>query len=93
VRRHQWVLASVIKDSGLLSNMERLSGISLRASYRREELDCDATLSVGEQFDPDNLAEVTVVAAFTGAVIGECYQQAHAFLIVLTLGEEVKSLT
>jgi hypothetical protein len=84
---------SVIKDSGLLRNMQRLPGISLRASYRREKLHSDATLTVGEQFDPDNLADVAMVAAFTGAVIGECYQQAHAFLIVVTLGEEVKSLT
>jgi hypothetical protein len=46
--------------------MERLSVISLRASYRRQELDGDATLAVVEQFDPNNLGEVFTVAPVTG---------------------------
>ena len=71
--------------------MERLSVISLRASDRRQELDSDAKLSVIEQFDPNNLGEVAVVAAFTWEVIGECHQQAHAFLVMPTVGEKIKS--
>jgi hypothetical protein len=70
--------------------MERLSVISLRASDRRQELDSNTTLAIVEQFDANNLGEVGVVAAFPGEVIGECHQQAHAFLVVLTLGKEVQ---
>jgi hypothetical protein len=71
--------------------MERLSVISLRASDRRQELNSNATLALVEQFDSNYLPEVITVAAVTRRVIGECHQQAHAFLVVLTLGEEVKS--
>jgi hypothetical protein len=70
--------------------MERLSVISLRASDRRQELDSNATLAVVEQFDPNNLSEVFTVATFPGEVIGECHQQARAFLVVLTLCKEVQ---
>jgi hypothetical protein len=71
--------------------MEQLSVISLRVSDRRQELDSDATLAVVEQFDSNYLPQLITVAAVTRRVIGECHQQAHAFLVVLTLGEEVKS--
>jgi hypothetical protein len=54
-------------------------------------LDSDATLAVVEQFDSNYLPEVITVAVVTRRVIGECHQQAHAFSVVLTLGEEVKS--
>jgi hypothetical protein len=54
-------------------------------------LDSDATLAVVEQFDPNNLGEVFTVTAVTREMIGECHQQAHAFLVVLTLGEEIES--
>jgi hypothetical protein len=67
--------------------MERLSVISLRASDRRQELDSNTTLAIVEQFDANNLGEVGVVAAFPAEGIGECHQQAHAFLVVLTLGK------
>jgi hypothetical protein len=46
--RHQWVFASVIEDSLLLRNMERLSVMSLRASDRRQELDSNTTLAIVE---------------------------------------------
>ncbi len=65
--------------------------MSPRASDRRQQLDSDAPLAVVEQFDPNNLGEVVTVAAVAGGMIGECHQQAHTFLVMLTLGEEVKS--
>ena len=70
--------------------MERLSVISLRASERRQELDSDTTLAVVEQVDPNNLGKVFTITAVTRKMVGECHRQAHAFLVVLTLGEEVK---
>jgi hypothetical protein len=72
----------------LAHNMERPSVISLRASDRRQKLDSDATMAVVERFDSNHLPEAITVAAVTRRVIGECHQQAHAFLVVLTLGEE-----
>jgi len=68
-----------------------LSVISLRVSDRRQELDTDAALVILEQFDTRNLGEVLMVTAFTRVMIRECYQQAHAFLVVLTLCKEVES--
>jgi hypothetical protein len=55
-------------------------------------LDSNATLAVVKQFSLNNLGEVDVVAALAGDVIGECHQQAHILLIVLTLSKEVQPL-
>jgi hypothetical protein len=71
--------------------MARLSVISLRDSGRRQKLDSDAMLAVVEQFDSNYLPEVITIATVARRVIGECHQQAHAFLVVLTPSEKVKS--
>ena len=68
---HQWFFASVIIDSWLLRNIERLSVMSLRTSGRRQELDSDATLAFVEPFDSNYLPEVITVAAVWRRVIGE----------------------
>jgi hypothetical protein len=71
--------------------MERRTVISLRASDRRQELDRDAVPAVAEKLDSNNLGEVFTVAAVTREMTGECHQQAHAFLVVLPVCEEVES--
>jgi hypothetical protein len=54
-------------------------------------LDSYTTLAVVERFDSNHLGQVFTVTAVTGEMIREGHQQAHAFLVVLTPGEEVES--
>jgi len=70
-------------------NTER---ISLWASYQGQDLDSDATLAFIEEFDTNNLSEVLTVTTVTRAMIRECHQEAHALLVMIKLGAEVKSL-
>ena len=81
-----------MKTPWLPRNFERQLVISLKASSRRQELDSHAPLAVVEHFNPYNLGEVIAIAGGPGGMIGECHQQAHPFMVMLMLGEEVKSL-
>ncbi|MGB9473046.1 MAG: hypothetical protein WBQ59_27120 [Candidatus Acidiferrum sp.] len=54
-------------------------------------MDRDPTLAIVEQFYPNDLCEVFPVMGAAGGVIRDCHQQAHAFFVVFTFGEKVKS--
>jgi hypothetical protein len=54
-------------------------------------LDGDTALAVVKQVDANHLGDVFAVAEVVGRVIGERSLEAHAFMVVLALPEEVES--
>jgi len=63
--------------------MKLLSGIPLRASNRRQELDGNPSLTVTKQLDANDLADVFAVVAVRWKVIGKRNEETHALFISL----------
>jgi len=58
----------------------------------RKELDADAEVAVGQNFDARNLAEVLDIMRIAREVIGKRDEDAHARTISFVFGEEVEAV-
>ena len=71
---------------------ERVGGWSWLCVDDRKELDGDAAVAVGQNFDAGDLAEVFEIVRLSGEVIGKSDEDTHARMIILVFGEEVDAV-